>query len=75
MLEENGIEQELEIEIEHDVANMIYGIGVEFGEGVVDFGTLTTNNRGRVKVEFEDFLKPGQVQIILDGSPVLNANF
>lgn len=32
-------------------------------KGVVDFGTLTTNDRGRVKVEFEDSPKSGQVQI------------
>ena len=63
-LEGNGIEQELEIEIEHAAANTTYGIGVEFvGEGVVDFGTLTTNDRGRVKVEFEDSPKSGQIQI------------
>ncbi len=91
--EDSDIEQELEIEIERAVANTTYRIGVEFGAGVVDFGTLTTNNRGRVKVEFEDSPESDQVQInnlfpdgkdvrdiqhvqiTLDGSPVLNANF
>lgn len=62
-LEDNGVEQELEIEIEHAAANTSYGISVDFGDGVVDFGTLTTNDRGRVKVEFEDSPKSGQVQI------------
>ena len=65
-----------------------------FGEGViVNFGALTTNDRGRVKVEFEDSPKSGQiqinnllpdgkevrdiqqVQITLEGRPVLEANF
>ena len=62
-IKRDGIEQELEIEIEHAAANTIYGIGVEFGEGVVDFGTLTTNDRGRDQVEFEDSPKSGQVQL------------
>ncbi len=58
-IESSGNEIDLS-ELEHAVANMIYGIGVEFGEGVVDFGTLTTNDRGCVKVEFED--SPNQIK-------------
>lgn len=53
-----------ELEIEHAAANTTYGIGMHFGEGgVVGFGTLTTNNRGHVKVELEDSPELGQVQI------------
>lgn len=92
--ENNGIEQELEIEIEHAAANTSYGISVSFGEGViVNFGALTTNDHGRVEIEFEDSPESGQVQInnllpdgkdvrdirqvqiTLDGSPILEANF
>ncbi len=92
-LEDSSIEQELEVEIEHAVANTSYGMSVGFAERVVDFGILTTNDRGRVKVEFEDSPKSGQVQInnllpdgkdvrdiqqvqiTLDGNPVLEAKF
>lgn len=61
--EERGVEQALEIEVEHAVANTSYGIGVDFGAGIVDFGTLKTNERGRVEVKFENSPKSGQIQI------------
>ncbi len=46
---------------------------MKFGEDIVDFGTLTTNERGCVKVDFEGSLKLGKVQLnklLFDGKDV-----
>lgn len=62
-----------ELEIEYAAANTIYGFDMKFGEDIVDFGTLTTNERGCVKVDFEGSLKLGQVQLnklLFDGKDV-----
>lgn len=77
-LEDNGIEQKLEIEIEHAVANTTYGISVDFGEGGVDFGTLTTNDRGRVEIKFGNSAKSGQIPIdnlLPDGKDVRDIQY
>ncbi len=62
-LEDNGTQQELEIEIEDAPAETTYGILVDFGDGGVDFGSMTTSNLGRAEVEFESSPGANQTQI------------
>jgi hypothetical protein len=70
-LENGSPKQELEIEIKRAPANMHYQLMVDFGDGNVDFGTLSTNNQGCAELEFysspefnqrqiTDFLPPGR---------------
>lgn len=70
-LENGSPKQELEIEIKRALANKNYQLIVNFGDGNVDFGTLSTNNIGCAELEFysspefnqkqiTDFLPPGR---------------
>jgi uncharacterized protein DUF5666 len=92
-LEDNGTQQEFEVEIEDALAETTYRILVDFGDGGVDFGSMTTSSLGRVEVEFDsspeaneiqinNLLPSGkdvrdiqQVQVTLNGTVVMEANF
>lgn len=55
--------QELKIELLYAPANRHYQLMVDFGEGGVDFGTLSTNNRGYAGLEFDNTPQSNQRQI------------
>lgn len=46
-------DQKLEIELENSEADLTYTLWVYFGEQVVEFGTLSTDQFGEAEVEFE----------------------
>jgi len=51
--EDGRLEQEFELEIRNAQPNAVYGIRVEVASlGLIDFGTLRTNNDGRAEVKF-----------------------
>ena len=62
--EDNGVQQEFEVEIEDAPAETTYGIFVDFGDGGVNFGTMTTNSFGRAEIEFDS--SPEANQILID---------
>ncbi len=59
----SGVQQEFEVEIEDAPADTTYGISVNFGDGGVNFGNMTTNRFGRAEIEFDSSPETGEIQI------------
>jgi hypothetical protein len=51
--EGDGVEQELEIELEHAPAGAVYDVVVFFGDTAVEFGSGTANDEGEFELEFK----------------------
>ncbi len=59
----DGIKQELEVEIENAEINTAYGITVDFGNGGVDLGSIVTDGRGDAEIEFKSDPRRNDIQI------------